>query len=313
MKTHSRFRTARGILIFWCLFIGVGAVGGAACMLLDPQGVRTGMAGLLPGLKKLPFADVLFRSLTFSGVALLCVNGIPNLVAAGLLFAGRKAGVVCGTVFGLTLMAWIAIQFVIFPANLLSDLYFDFGILQALTGCIAWIFYEQEHFTVREDDYPRIGTDPKRLVVYFSRMGYTKKAALEAADRTGADVYEVRAAERTAGTSGFWWCGRFGLRRMDMPIEKIAVDLSAYEHVTVCSPIWVFRLAAPMRSFCRAARGQIREADYILVHFQRFGCRNAAEEMNALLGLTATGVENLCCRQGRFLRRVEEGTNGSRA
>lgn len=38
MQTHSRYRTARRILLFWTLFIGVGAVAGAAGMLLDPSG-----------------------------------------------------------------------------------------------------------------------------------------------------------------------------------------------------------------------------------------------------------------------------------
>lgn len=55
---------------------------------------------------------------------------------------------------------------------------------------------------------------------------------------------------------GAWWCGRYGMHRWPMPIAPIAVDLSAYEHVTVCSPIWVFGLAAPMRAFCMAAKGK---------------------------------------------------------
>lgn len=28
-------------------------------------------------------------------------------------------------------------------------------------------------------------------------------------NRTGAEVYEIKSNERTAGTLGFWWCGRF--------------------------------------------------------------------------------------------------------
>lgn len=82
MSKHSRYNAARIILIFWTLFIGLGAVGGALAMLIDPTGETTGMAGLLPGLRKLPFADVLFQNLVFSGISLLIVNGITNLIAA---------------------------------------------------------------------------------------------------------------------------------------------------------------------------------------------------------------------------------------
>lgn len=114
---HSRFAVARRLLIFWTLFIGLGAVGGAACMLIDPSGRSVGMDGMLPYFQVLPFADVLFQDLLFSGFALLIVNGLSNLTAAALLFARRKIGAVLGGIFGVTLMLWICIQFYMFPPN----------------------------------------------------------------------------------------------------------------------------------------------------------------------------------------------------
>mgnify|MGYP007125811033 CR=1 FL=1 len=129
-------KTLRRILLFWCLFIGLGALGGGLCMLIDPSGASTGMDGLLPGLQKLPFADTLFSTLVFPGIALLCVNGAPQLIAAWLLLRRRPAGVTLGSVCGLLLMAWICIQFVIFPLNVLSTAYFIFGLLEALC---AWL------------------------------------------------------------------------------------------------------------------------------------------------------------------------------
>ena len=141
------------------------------------------------------------------------------------------------------------------------------------------------------------------LVVCFSRMGYVRKQALAEADRTGAAVYEIRAAERTAGTLGFWWCGRYGMHRWPMPIEPVGLDLAAYDHVTICAPIWVFALAAPVRSFCMQAAGRIREADYLLVHHTRGRYENAAREMDALLGLTHTGFRTLQCHTGHYRTR----------
>ena len=85
-----------------------------------------------------------------------------------------------------------------------------------------------------------------------------------------------------------------------MPIEPITVDLSRFDHVTVCSPIWVFNLAAPMRSFCKQAHGKIKEADYILVHHNKSDYENAAEEMDGLLGIKHTKLTSICCREGRF-------------
>ncbi len=303
-KTYSRYRPARRALLFWTIFIGIGAVAGSSAMLIDPSGGLMGMDAMLPYFQKLPFAEIVFQDFVFSGISLLIVNGISNLTAAGLLIANKRIGAVLGGVFGITLMLWICIQFYMFPLNFMSTAYFIFGFIQAITGYMTVVFYDQEHFTVSESDYPNIGSDPTKLVVYFSRMGYTKKRALEAADRTGAEIYEVRAAERTSGTLGFWWCGRYGMHRWAMPIEDIGVQLEKYDHVTVCSPVWVFNLCAPMREFCKKASGRIRSADYILVHHQKSLYANAADEMDWLLGLKDTPAVSVCCREGRYLKQV---------
>lgn len=303
-KTYSRYRPARRALLFWTIFIGIGAVAGSSAMFIDPSGGLMGMDAMLPYFQKLPFAEIVFQDFVFSGISLLIVNGISNLTAAGLLIANKRIGAVLGGVFGITLMLWICIQFYMFPLNFMSTAYFIFGFIQAITGYMTVVFYDQEHFTVSESDYPNIGSDPTKLVVYFSRMGYTKKRALEAADRTGAEIYEVRAAERTSGTLGFWWCGRYGMHRWAMPIEDIGVQLEKYDHVTVCSPVWVFNLCAPMREFCKKASGRIRSADYILVHHQKSLYANAADEMDRLLGLKDTPAVSVCCREGRYLKQV---------
>lgn len=110
---------------------------------------------------------------------MLIVNGITNLIAAVLLFAKKKSGAVCSMIFGITLMLWICIQFYMFPFNFMSTSFFIFGFLQAATGYAAVIFYKQEHFVINEENYKNIGSDPTRLVVFFSRMGYVRKRRLK--------------------------------------------------------------------------------------------------------------------------------------
>jgi hypothetical protein len=50
--------------------------------------------------------------------------------------AKKPSGVWLGTLFGITLMLWIVIQFIIFPFNFMSAAYFVFGALQCLTGVL---------------------------------------------------------------------------------------------------------------------------------------------------------------------------------
>lgn len=174
---RSRYEAARRILVFWTLFIGIGAVGGAAMMLLDPSGKTMGMDGMLPYFQVLPFAEVVFQDLAFSGIALFIVNGLTNLAAAGLLLARKKAGVVLGGIFGVTLMLWICIQFYIFPPNFMSTIYFIFGFCQAAAGKIREVDYILVHHTggryqnTAEEMDALLGLRHTGLRSYRCRMG----------------------------------------------------------------------------------------------------------------------------------------------
>lgn len=132
------YSVSRGFLIFWTLFIGLGAIAGSTGMLCDPSGKAMGMDSMLPYFQKLPFADIFFNDYTIPGYALLLVNGITNLVAAALLLTRKKAGELLGGMFGITLMLWICIQFYMFPLNFMSTIYFVFGMCQAIAGYLAY-------------------------------------------------------------------------------------------------------------------------------------------------------------------------------
>ena len=56
MKQTSRYIITRRLLIFWTLFIGLGAVAGSVGMLVDPTGRAMGMDAMLPYFEKLPFS-----------------------------------------------------------------------------------------------------------------------------------------------------------------------------------------------------------------------------------------------------------------
>lgn len=143
MTTITKYKAAKGLLLFWCIFIAVGAVGGAIMFWCDSHGQMMNMAAMLPYFQVLPFADFFFQDFIWCGIALLCVNGLTNIAASILLIRNNRWGLILGTLFGITLMLWIALQFYIFPANMMDTLYFIFGILQTLTGLLALHFYQE--------------------------------------------------------------------------------------------------------------------------------------------------------------------------
>ncbi len=294
-----RYKRIKKVLIFWCLFIGLGAVWGSACMLIDPTGKLLQMDAMLPYFQVLPFSDVLFQDYTFSGIALLIVNGISNLIAAYLLIRNKKMGIILGTIFGFTLMLWIIIQFIIFPMNIMSTSYFIFGLMQLIAGYITYVFYTQENFKLKLNDYKNVGKNKETVVVYFSRMGYTKKIAYEEADKLGAEIIELKAKEKTENTSGFWWCGRYGMHKWGMPIEDVNIDLKSYNKVIIVSPIWVFNISAPIREFCYKYSKDINNVEYIITHFMNTNFENAADELDKILNKKRKKFTSVCIRFGK--------------
>ena len=150
----------------------------------------------------------------------------------------------------------------------------------------------------------------KTLVVYFSRKGYVKRVAGEAAAAVGGDLLELRTPERTKGFLGFWWCGRFGMHRWPMKIEHEPVDVGGYDKVIICSPVWVLSVSAPVRAFLEEVSGKVRSVDYILVHFSNPMRYTATrKEMDELLGIKHDRFTSMVCCWGKVLRR-REYTNG---
>ena len=300
-----RYKITKKFLMFWCLFVAIGAAYGSICMIIDPTGKMLGMEGLLPYFNVLPFSDVLFQNYIFSGIALLIVNGLTNFVAIYFLIKDKKVGAILGAIFGITLMLWIIIQFVILPKNAMSTIFFVIGIIQFITGYMTYVFYMQEHFTFNVNDYKNIGKNKNTLVIYFSRMGYTKKVAYEEANKLGADIYEIKTVEKTSGTLGFWWSGRYGMHKWKMKIESIDIDLKNYSNIIIVSPIWVFSVSAPIREFCYRYKNNINNVQYIFTHFMNATFENTANEVDEILNKKRTDFKSICIRFGK-IRKVSD-------
>ena len=185
------YKVSKILILVLALFVGLGAFYGGICMLIKPDGSLLRMESLLPYFQVLPFADVLFQDYFFSGIALIVVNGVSNIIASILMLRNKRIGFVLGTLFGFTLMLWITIQFVIFPINALDIIYFTLGVLQLIIGYNALVSYNQYFFKFDEKDYQDIDDNSKTIVIYFSRKKYTKKIAYQIANKEKANIKEL--------------------------------------------------------------------------------------------------------------------------
>lgn len=300
----KKIKLLRKILLFWTLFIGIGALFGGSLMLIEPNGEIFGFYALLPYFQVLPFSEVLFQDFIFSGIALIIVNGISNIIASIFIVFKKesKIGVKLGMIFGITLMLWIIIQFIIFPLNFMSTIYFIFGLLQFLTGLICLIRYKQKEFVFNIDEYCDINQDKSKVVVYFSRMGYTKKIAYSIADEKKAYIYEIKTFEKTDGDLGFWWCGRFGLHKWKMRIEDVKIDFDKIKEITICTPIWVFNISAPIRCFFENYKNELSNVkiNYCFNHFIKMSFKNLPKKIDSYYNIEHNMIYEYSCNYGKI-------------
>lgn len=94
----------------------------------------------------------------------------------------------------------------------------------------------------------------KVLVVYYSLSGQTRKIADIIREKTGADVYEIKTAEKIDTTPWFYLTLRKQLKTGKYPdISENLPDFAKYDLIFVGSPIWWYTAATPVLSFLEKA------------------------------------------------------------
>ena len=128
----------RTIQILLTLFVGVGAVAGAAMMWIDPSGATWGGGPLLAMLQgKMPWPEVFFHDFVPSGFVLLALNGLPQVAAAVLLFKRHRLAPWVVLACGIVLMLWIVLEWWVWGFNAMSNAFFGLGLAEVLFASMA--------------------------------------------------------------------------------------------------------------------------------------------------------------------------------
>ena len=84
----------------------------------------------------------------------------------------------------------------------------------------------------------------KAAVVYYSRYGHTTKVAEALAQELEAETRRIEETRKR----GFIGMGRGSVTDARFEIEPMDLDLSGYDAVVLCTPIWAGTLAANISS-----------------------------------------------------------------
>ena len=90
----------------------------------------------------------------------------------------------------------------------------------------------------------------KAAVVYYSRYGHTTKVAEALAQALGAETRRIEETKQR----GFLGMGRGSVTNARFEIKPMDLDLSGYDTIVLCTPIWAGKPACPARTFLHDAR-----------------------------------------------------------
>lgn len=123
----------------------------------------------------------------------------------------------------------------------------------------------------------------KALVVVYSYTGTSRRLAQLLCSQLDWPLGEIRETRRRAGAAGTLRCVADSLLRRRPLIRYEGPDPRDFGAVVLVSPIWAYRLAAPMRSFVADRRADLPHVAVIST-LGSSGGPNAVAEIGRLLG-----------------------------
>ena len=126
-------------------------------------------------------------------------------------------------------------------------------------------------------------SEPRVLIVFFSRTGTTRRLATTLAGMLCADVEEICDYTERRGASGYLRCVIGSWRKRPAQIVPARLDPSQYDLVVVGTPIWAAAVSAPMRAYLLQNRLKMRHVGFFC-SLGGLGAEGAFDEMRALAG-----------------------------
>ncbi len=146
------------------------------------------------------------------------------------------------------------------------------------------------------------------LIACYSRSGYTASLAREIAAMTGWDYLEIKDQHPRDGAWGQFRCAWDVLWHRRPGITAAHVPLDGYMTVVLAAPVWLKRLAAPMRTFISDHRGQFAAVAHVCTYGGQ-GAEDAAREAARLAHaplVASLAVTSYELEQGDYRKRLDE-------
>ncbi len=99
----------------------------------------------------------------------------------------------------------------------------------------------------------------KILIIYYSRNGSTKTAALALANQLSAEIEQIGPVKRYAGIFGYFRAAIDSLRGNLPAIDPMKQSPQKFELTVVAAPLWAGHAAPPIRTYLNDHKGEFRK------------------------------------------------------
>ena len=147
----------------------------------------------------------------------------------------------------------------------------------------------------------------KNLVVYYSGKGNTEKIALAKAKELQADFLRIETPENVTGFDGFPNCMKTLFAKEDMLIFPYETVIASYDKVIICTPLWFSLPAAPIKTFMKKEKHNIKCAEYVFVNALGDNGKKAADFCDKTLRLRKSRYTSIQSVRGKIKKEEVYG------
>jgi flavodoxin len=124
----------------------------------------------------------------------------------------------------------------------------------------------------------------KRLVIYYSNSGYTKKLAKEIARNLNCDIEEIKTTVSYSGFFGYQRALLQAILKRVPKIKKLKHNPADYDLVIVGGPVWGGAVSGPIRSFLTTHRDNLNNTAFFLTQGGQYGRGQVFDQMEQVSG-----------------------------
>ena len=162
---------------------------------------------------------------------------------------------------------------------------------------MVFIVFVFSAYAVARDD--AVAADNATLILYYSMTGKTRIVADELSMRMPqAELVEIKSDVGILKAA--LWHQPFDL---DADIEPLAVDLSRYSRIVLCSPIWIQKISSPARTVITTMPLRGKKIEVFVTCAGHFG-ESGQEKFKELL--SSQGIELLRLAIIKTSKKTEE-------